>query len=126
MLHVGLVCAAMAFADPGALIGNELHNRYETEFAKAGRDAESQIQLALWCESHGLTTERTKHLAFAVLTDPSNATARGLLGMVNHAGKWRRPDAVAEKWSKSPILALSRRSWPSLSMPRKLIKAKQS
>ncbi len=30
-----------------------------------------------WCESHGLGAERMKHLAMAVLYDPSNGLARG-------------------------------------------------
>ena len=44
---------------------------------KAGRDAKAQVRLALWCEAHGLTAERLKHLSLAVLYDPANALARG-------------------------------------------------
>ena len=71
-----------------------------TEYARlkgeAGRDADSQVKLALWCEAHGLEAERVKHLAIAVLSNPSHSLARGLLGLVEHQGKWKRPDAVAE------------------------------
>lgn len=58
------------------------------------RDSAAQIKLALWCEAQGLEAERIKHLALAVVNDPANATARGLLGLVAYQGKWRRPDAV--------------------------------
>ena len=54
------------------------------------------MKLALWCEAHGLERERLKHLAVAVLADPSNAMARGLMGLVEYGGKWRRPEAVAD------------------------------
>ncbi len=60
------------------------------------RDAESQVKLALWCEAHGLESERVRHLAIAVLSDPSNALARGLMGLVEVQGKWKRPDDVAK------------------------------
>src|SRR6185312_2703164 len=69
---------------------------YEQMKAAAGRDASAQVKLALWCEAHGLERERVKHLAVAVLADPSNAMARGLMGLVEYGGKWRRPEAVAD------------------------------
>ncbi len=37
------------------------------------------------------------HLTLAVLADPKNAMARGLLGLVAHEGRWLRPEVVAEK-----------------------------
>ncbi len=64
--------------------------------AVAGRDADSQVKLALWCEAHGLETERMKHLAIAVLANPSHTLARGLLGLVEYQGKWKRPDDLAK------------------------------
>ncbi len=70
---------------------------YETAKAAVGHDPKSQIRLALWCEAHGLPAERLKHLAIAVLTDPSNATARGLMGLVSYRGHWSRPEAVGQK-----------------------------
>ena len=36
-----------------------------------------------------------KHLAIAVLSDPSHAAARGLLGLVAYRGGWRSPEAVS-------------------------------
>jgi len=53
--------------------------------------------MALWCEAHGLGTERLKHLAIAVLTDPAHATARGLLGLVEFQGQWQSPEAIHDK-----------------------------
>ncbi|HEY2154590.1 MAG TPA: tetratricopeptide repeat protein, partial [Isosphaeraceae bacterium] len=69
---------------------------YDQMKAAAGRDAASQVKLALWCESHGLEAQKLRHLAVAVLSDPSNAMARGLMGLVEYGGKWRRPEAVAD------------------------------
>ncbi len=66
---------------------------YESARAKAGRDADAHIKLALWCEAHGLKAARLKHLAIAVLSDPGNTTARGLMGLVAAGGRWIRPDA---------------------------------
>src|SRR5689334_17826626 len=70
---------------------------YEEARAKVGRDADAQVKLALWCEAHGLTAERVKHLALAVLADPTNATARGLMGLVAYRGKWERPERVSDR-----------------------------
>ena len=61
---------------------------YEQARAQVGRDADAQVKLALWCEAHGLTAERIKHLTLATLIDPSHAAARGLLGVISHDGKW--------------------------------------
>ena len=68
---------------------------YEAAKAKVGRSAEEHVKLALWCEAHGMTAERAKHLTLAILNDPKQATARGLLGMVQYNGKWLRPEAVS-------------------------------
>jgi hypothetical protein len=70
---------------------------YEAAQARAGRDPEAHVKLALWCEAHGLRAESLKQLALAVLIDPKNATARGLMGLVAHGGHWLRPEAVAER-----------------------------
>ncbi len=64
---------------------------YKAAAAGAGHDPKAHIRLALWCEAHGLTAERLKHLSLAVLNDPSNALARGLLGLVAYHGKWDTP-----------------------------------
>jgi hypothetical protein len=75
---------------------------YEAARKEAGRDAKSQIGLALWCEAHGMTAERMKHLAAAVLQDPSNALARGLMGLIAHDGKWERPEDIAREAKQDP------------------------
>ena len=36
---------------------------YEALRAKASKDSQAQIKLALWCEAHGLNAEGVKHLA---------------------------------------------------------------
>src|SRR4051794_38907822 len=70
---------------------------YETAQRTVGRDSAAHVKLALWCEERGLGAERDKHLAMAVLIDPRNATARGLMGLAAYRGSWQRPEAIAEK-----------------------------
>ena len=75
---------------------------YEAAKAKAGRDADAQVKLALWCEAHGLTAERIKHLTLATLIDPAHAAARGLLGLISYQGKWQHPDQVSREATTDP------------------------
>jgi Pretoxin HINT domain len=75
---------------------------YQSESAKAGKTADAHIRLALWCESHGLTAERLKHLSLAVLYDPANTLARGLMGLVGYQGKWDRPDVIGREIQEDP------------------------
>jgi hypothetical protein len=70
---------------------------YQDAKARAGHNPDSQVQLALWCESHGMTAERAAHLARALLADPKSVLAQGLLGLVNYHDQWLRPEIVAEK-----------------------------
>ncbi|MDG3004213.1 polymorphic toxin-type HINT domain-containing protein [Paludisphaera mucosa] len=75
---------------------------YEDARSRAGRDADAQVDLALWCESRGMGAEKTTHLTRAVLLDPDHARARGLLGYVKHEGRWLRPDEIARAVEGSP------------------------
>ena len=70
---------------------------YEALKLKAGNDSQAQVKLALWCEAHGLDAERLRHLGQAVLADPRNATARGLLGLIAIGDRWESPDRIAER-----------------------------
>lgn len=78
---------------------------YETRKSKAGADASSQVDLALWCEANGLKAERTKHLNRAVLAEPKSTRARGLLGQVEVKGGWDNPDGVRAKIEADEALA---------------------
>ena len=75
---------------------------YRAALAKAGKNADAQVRLALWCEAHGLTAERLKHLSMAVLYDPKNVLARGLMGLMAYQGKWERPDQVSQEVQDNP------------------------
>ncbi|MFI5458476.1 MAG: polymorphic toxin-type HINT domain-containing protein [Isosphaerales bacterium] len=75
---------------------------YQAAQAKAGKNAADQVRLALWCEAHGLSAERLKHLALAVVYDPSHALARGLLGLVTYRGEWKNPDQVSRAVQDDP------------------------
>ncbi len=95
-------CLLLAGQAPGRDDGKPDLAAYRDAAAKAGRDADAQVRLALWCEAHGLTAERIKHLALATLNDPTNAAARGLLGLVFYKNKWQRPDDVSRQAKEDP------------------------
>lgn len=106
MLSLLLVGSALLLAAPerqNALAADLAE--YEAARAKVGRDADAQVRLALWCEAQGLQAERVRHLALAVLTDPSHAMARGLMGLVAYRGRWQRPDSVEQKIKEDPALS---------------------
>jgi hypothetical protein len=81
---------------------------YEAAKAKAGRNADAQVRLALWCEAHGMNAERLKHLAIALLVDPAHPLARGLLGFVNDGGAWRKSEDAARRMANDAALAKAR------------------
>jgi hypothetical protein len=68
---------------------------YDARKAKIGNSADAEVRLALWCEANGLLAQRHQHLARAVLIEPRNVLARGLLGLAAHRGRWADPEAVA-------------------------------
>jgi hypothetical protein len=87
-----LICALLTAGEPADLRASQSDTAaYDTARKQAGRDADAQVKLALWCEAHGLSAERIKHLTLAVLNNPNHATARGLLGLVFNQGKWQKP-----------------------------------
>jgi hypothetical protein len=102
MVAAFLVCVCSAV--PAAPTPED-RTAYEAARAQAGRDADAHVKLALWCEQHGLTAERAKHLALAVLIDPKHTTARGLMGLVTFQGHWRRPDQVQADAALAAALA---------------------
>ncbi len=98
---------SFALAVAGLLVGTgpvdlgpgpppDAREAYREARERAGRSPDEQVRLALWCEAHGLPAERLKHLALAVLADPTHPAARALLGLVARDGRWQRPEAVAE------------------------------
>ncbi len=102
---------APAFNPPAATTQTESDLRVYNELKAAARSSEAHVRLALWCEARGLSAERLKQLAVAVLRDPNNAAARGLLGFVAVNGKWRRPDAVPRQVADDPKLAAALREY---------------
>ncbi len=71
-------------------------SEYQAAAAKAGSDAGAHLKLAVWCEAHGLDSERLKHLARAMALDPQDPAVRGMLGLVSYGGKWMPPTKVGE------------------------------
>jgi Pretoxin HINT domain len=100
MFSTALVCCAVigAASEGEASITSPADRpAYELARKEARRDAGAHVRLALWCESHGMPAEQMKHLALAVLYDPSNALARGLMGLVAYKGKWGSPADVGQR-----------------------------
>lgn len=91
-----LLCGALGEGEPSTATSDDLQF-YKEAREGVGRDPDAHVRLALWCESRGLSAERAHHLAMAVLTDPTHATARALMGLVEFQGKWRRPDDVSKQ-----------------------------
>ncbi len=90
MVAYVLICAGMLGYSPAD------RPEYRAAAAKAGRDAGAHLKLALWCEAHGMDAERLKHLAVSLSSDPQNATARAMMGLVSYGGRWLPPEKVAE------------------------------
>jgi hypothetical protein len=101
---LGSLLLAVVSGGPATPSSEDL-TAYESARTKVGRDAEAHIRLALWCERRSLEAERARHLALAVLIEPGNVTARGLLGLVKHEGKWEDPAQVGERIRADPALA---------------------
>lgn len=99
MTPVLFLACALTAADSTATNAPSALDReaYQAARAKAGRDPDANVKLALWCEAHGLDSERLKHLSLAILADPAHAGARALMGMVSVDGRWGRPESVADR-----------------------------
>jgi hypothetical protein len=97
-----LSCALAIVGETPPDSGGSDRAAYEAAAANAGKDTAAHVQLALWCEAHGMTAERIKHLNLAVSFDPSNTLARGLLGMVAFHGKWGKPEQVKREIQIDP------------------------
>jgi hypothetical protein len=99
MLRLMVVWSALLgvnSSDVGAPSADDL-KAYQDARAKVGRDADGQVQLALWCEAHGLTVERLKHLTTAMVIDPAHPVARALSGFVKDGATWRKSEAMTDR-----------------------------
>jgi hypothetical protein len=100
VIHVVLVCAGLLAGQPVDSQSKPAELKtYEALRGKAAREPGVQVKLALWCEAHGLGSEQMKHLAMAVLVDPKNSAARGLLGLLESNGRWESLDRARERLS---------------------------
>ncbi len=106
MVHLILVAAGLiglAPQEPTLPSASDLKT-YEAVRPKAGRDPAAHVKLALWCEAHGLSAERVRHLAKAIAIDPKQVTARGLLGLIDIGGRWLSPEQVGDRRKSDPVL----------------------
>ncbi len=103
MLSVLVASAFLSALPPSAPADADEHATYQAARDQAGRDPEAHIKLALWCERHGMEPERLRHLTLALMADPQNTTARGLLGMVrDRNGKWVKTEQAADPDRQDP------------------------
>ena len=109
MLRLALVCCGLFGNTPtDSTRADPPPASYEEARARFGSGSAGQVRLALWCEEHGLTAERLRHLARSVLTDPANVNARGLLGLVDDGkGRWVAPDEAAARAKEREGAALA-------------------
>ena len=109
MVAAALVYASLLVVQPGdPPTSSHEFKTYEALKAKAGKDAQAQVKLALWCEAHGMNAERVKHLAQAVLSDPKNVLARGLLGLIALGNRWEPVERAGERIKADDALAARR------------------
>jgi hypothetical protein len=103
MVHAILLCVAV-LSDGGKSAESTPATQaaYDAAWAKVGKNAAAHVQLALWCEAHGLTAERIKHLNEAIALDSLNVLARGLLGQVQFQGNWAKPDQAEQQIQRDP------------------------
>src|SRR3954454_24692927 len=92
LFSVGFGLIAAVPADSASATAKSDLAAYEALQRKVGSDPAAHIKLALWCEAHELKAEEMKHLALAVLHDPKNIKARGLMGLASYRGSWQRPE----------------------------------
>jgi Pretoxin HINT domain len=112
VVQVALLCFAM-LAGGGTPAAPTADDRaaYDAAAAKAGKSAVAHVQLALWCEAHGSPAERIKHLDMALSLEPSNALARGLLGLITYQGKWAKPEQVKNDLDDDPKIQVLLREY---------------
>ncbi|SIO56119.1 RNA polymerase sigma factor, sigma-70 family [Singulisphaera sp. GP187] len=96
---------------PHKVLPGEALVNYAVLVKQTNRDARSQVRLALWCEANGLVAERLKHLVQAVLTDPDQPAARGLLGQISFRGRWRRPEDLGPLLAEDTRLTVARAAY---------------
>jgi tetratricopeptide (TPR) repeat protein len=96
MLPVTLLALAVTGFAPLDIPAQATADRstYEAVRRKAGNDPSALVKLALWCEAHGLSDERFKHLTEAIGIKPDNLVAQGLLGLISYRGEWLSPEDV--------------------------------
>src|SRR5258708_390559 len=88
LLVSGCLMATGPIDAPATLNVDVDQEAYQEAKTRAGHDPDAQVQLALWCESHGMDAERAEHLALALMANPKSALAQGLLGLVSYHGQW--------------------------------------
>ena len=105
MIRAFLIAGALVASASGDDIAKTA-TAADREYYKSAADAAGHDPAAgspvLWCERHGLSAERAKHLALAVLYDPSNAPAHALQGLVSFGGKWSRPEQIGDQIQNDP------------------------
>jgi hypothetical protein len=101
-----LLWAGSAEGDPPAAPAN--FQEYQQASARARRDPDAQVRLALWCEDNGLKEQATAHLSQVLKRDPRRDAAWKHLGFKKAGARWIKPETLAPE--KAEIEAQSRAS----------------
>lgn len=76
---------------------SDVMEEYITRSRRALPTVESHLDLAEWCRTHFLSTQRDEQLEVVLQLDPDHAEARRVLGYIRHLGKWKTRDEVMEQ-----------------------------
>lgn len=74
---------------------------YEARRAKAGEHAEGQLELADWCNQHGLRERERVHLLRVCELVPNHDAARQRLGFIRAGNNWISRQEFAEQQQRS-------------------------
>jgi hypothetical protein len=74
---------------------------YETRRAKAGDHAEGQLELADWCNQHGLRERERVHLLRVCELAPNHVAARQRLGFVRQGNDWVSRQDIAQQQQRA-------------------------
>ena len=114
MVHAILLrCVILGDGDKPADPSTANRLTYAAARVKAGKDAAAHVQLALWCEAHGMTAERIEHLNLATSLEASNVLAAACLDWSIFRANGPSPNKLKSKFRTIPA---SRQSFVSISI----------
>src|SRR5262249_37985794 len=84
---------------------------YEAKREKTSDTLAGQLNLAQWCQKHGLPQQAVAHYGNVLLFDPDNRTARSQLGFRRFGSSWLTKSALDERTARAQELAAELNKW---------------